>query len=89
MQIDGVLLGRIATAHFGTVVTKAIVVGALVGVRQIRIGLRGLLERLFSLLVTRILVGVKLHRELVVRLLERSLVNVFGDAQNFVVVALL
>src|SRR5262249_18215414 len=66
---------------------EMVVPGALLAVRQARVGLRRLLEALLRLLVSGIAIGMVPHRQLAIRLLDRGLVRVPRDAENLVVVA--
>ena len=76
-----------SAVHAG--VAELVVTGALVGIRQHVVGLRGLLEFLLGLLVPGVLVGVVLDGRLAVCLLYFVSVSVFLDAQHFVVIPLL
>src|SRR5262249_16211116 len=69
-------------------VPEAVVLGALLVVRQDRVGLAGLLELGLGLRIFRILVGVVLVGELAVRLLQLVRRGAAADAENFVVVSL-
>src|SRR5947199_302832 len=60
---------------------------ALFGITKHLIGLRDLLEALFGGLVAVVAVGVTLHRELAVRLLDVGLRSIAPHAQHGVIVA--
>jgi hypothetical protein len=64
----------------------AIVGGALVGITQDVVRLGDLLELLFGLLRPVVAVGVPLHRELAIRLLDFVVGRGVRDAENGVIV---
>src|SRR5687767_802626 len=66
---------------------EAVVVRALVGIGENRVGLAELLEALLGLLVTGILVGMELHGQLPVGLLQLGVAGTLVDAENLVIVA--
>src|SRR5215471_159236 len=66
--------------------TKAIVLGALVGIGEHGVGLADLLEALLGARVAGILVRMVLTSEGAVGLLQRGVVGVAGDAEDLVVV---
>src|SRR5688500_6346322 len=66
---------------------EAVVVRALVGIGEDRVGLAELLEALLGLLVTGILVGMELHGQLPVGLLQLGVAGTLVDAENLVIVA--
>ena len=68
-------------------VTKAIVGGALVRIHQDVIGLAQLLEFLFGVRIVRVLVRMKLNRELAIGAFGLVFRRTAADSENFVVIA--
>ena len=66
---------------------EAIVLRALVGIGEHGVGLARLLEAVLGLLVAGIAIGVVLHGELAIRLLELRVAGRARDAEDLVVVA--
>src|SRR6185369_2902426 len=64
-----------------------IVSGALLGIAQDAIGLRGFLEFFLGLVIAGIAVRMKFERKPAVRRFERRFIAIAADAENFVVVA--
>jgi hypothetical protein len=69
-------------------VTETVVRGALVQVREDRVGLVGLLEPILGAAVTRILVRVVLEGQCAKRLLDLQIGGVARDPQYVIVIAL-
>jgi hypothetical protein len=69
-------------------VTVLIVNGALLFVRQYLVGLLGLFEFLFGLVIVRIAVRVKFHGQTPIRLLQFGFGGCAGNFQHHVVIAL-
>lgn len=71
-----------------SLVPEAVVLGALILVAQDLVGFGALFKFVLGGFVARILVGVELHRELAIRLLDGVAVCRAFDAEHFVVVEL-
>src|SRR5262249_42268051 len=76
-----------AGTHAGTCRAEAVEMRALVGIGQDGVGLVDLFELLLGLFVAAVAVGVVLHRELAVRLLDLGFARGAGDPEHLVVVA--
>ena len=87
-ELVGVELEALAAGALGALEAVLVVALALVGVREDRVGLGGLLELLLGLLVPGVLVRVELHGQLAVGLLDLVEGGFFAYAQYFIVVAL-
>ena len=87
MGIVGAAWATHVRVHTG--VTVLVVSGFFLGVREHLVGLFGLLEFLFGGLgrITLVAVGVVLHRQLAIRLLDLVVAGVLGHAQHFVKIA--
>ncbi len=81
--------GTAGAALFEGGVAEAVIGGALLGVLQDVVGLVQLLELGLGVLVALVAVGVPLHGELAIGLLQVLLAGVAGDAQHLVEVTLL
>jgi hypothetical protein len=81
--------GAHASLRVDAGVAVLVVGGALLRVGEDLVGFLGLLELLFRLWVVRIAVGMVLHGQLAVGLLDVLIRSVAVDAEDFVVVALL
>jgi hypothetical protein len=68
-------------------VAEAVVGLSLRGIRQDRVGLRGLLEALLGRGVVGIAIGMIRHRLRAIGLLELGVADISRDTQNFVVIA--
>jgi hypothetical protein len=73
------------TAHRS--MSKAVVRGPLVGVRQDRVGLAAFFEFFFRVRIIRIAIGMKLQRQPAIGALDLLLVGFAGNPKHFVIVA--
>ena len=77
-----------ATGSAHPCVTELVVAGALIGIRKHSVRFRDFLEALFRRRVIRIPVGMALHRELAVGLLQVRLGDTPVDPERLVIVPL-
>jgi len=80
--------GGAAHARIDAGMAELVVGGPLSGIAQGLVGLLGLLETLFGLLVARITIGMVFLRQSPEGLLQLRLAGVPADAQHFVIVSL-
>ena len=87
-EIEALEAAVAASALFKRGVAELVILCPLLRIAEDRVGLRGLLELLRRLLVSRIHVRVIFLRELPVCLLQCRFVRIFVDAQHLIIISL-
>ena len=66
--------------------TITVILGALLGIAEYRVGFGSLLELLFGFVVSGVAIGVVLHRQFAVSAFDLLIGGAFGNVQDFIVV---